>query len=193
MAKPVIVRKVLTLSALGAMLTLSACESVPLFSEPIILNCPDYFIVEDAASRTAFRPGPGRDIVDIEDKAKIGTVDLACISDVKKETNSGILELIVRPVFGVERGAADTDLKTTLPYFISITDPDKNILFRHGASFDVSFLGNKTRLVAVAPITRIEVPITPQRRERYYRIYVGIELTHDQLAYNRKLIADGLR
>lgn len=195
MAEPAAIRKFATAFGSLALFALAGCGGggLPFMDPPIVLNCPDYFIVEDAASRTAFRPGQGRDIVDIEDRSKIGAVDLACISNIKTETNSGIMELIVRPVFAVERGAADADLKTSLPFFIVITDPNKNILFRHALSFDVSFAGNKTRLIATAPEVRMELPITKEWRDRYYKIYVGMELTADQLAYNRKVISEGLR
>ncbi len=179
--------------SLTSLLLIGACGKFSILDTPIVLKCPEYFIIEEAAGRIQFRDGPGRDIVDIEDKAQIGNIDLGCISNVKTNTNAGSMDLEIAPIFGVERGAADRDQKATLPYFISITDQNRNILYREAFKFNVSFAGNKTRLIAKAPLVKIEIPITSERRSSFYRIYVGMELTKDQLAHNRKLIEDALR
>ena len=55
---------------------------------------------------------------------------------------------------------------------------------------DVSFKNNRTRLIALAPSTTVELPITPDIRNRYYQIYTGFELTEQQAAFNRKRIRD---
>ncbi len=172
---------------------LSACETPDLFSDPVVLQCPNYFILEDAASITMYRPGDGRDLTDVTARAEMGSVELACLSRIDNETNSGTLEVDVAPIMAVEMGPANESLAATLPYFVVVTNPDKDILYREELSLDVSFQGNRTRLVARGAPTTLEIPITPEIRERYYLIYSGFVLTRDQVEYNRRAIQERLR
>jgi len=177
-------------------LALGACESVEEinpFTPDITLQCPEYFILEDAASLTQFRDGPGRDITDVVARAQIGEMQLACLSDIDGETNTGKMVIDVSPVIAAEMGPANTAQSATLPYFVVVTDPKKKILYREPLKLPVSFAGNKTQIVLLAPPTSIELPITPDIRNDYYRIYGGFELTKEQVQYNRKAIQDRLQ
>lgn len=176
-------------------IALVGCETsdLPFVDKPIILPCPDYFILEDAAQITQFRDGPGRDITDILVNARMGDIRLGCLSEIENETNSGVIELDVSPVVLTEMGASNTDSKAVIPYFVIITDPDKEILYREELSLNISFEGNRTRLVVTAAPTTLELPITPEIRSKYYRVYSGFVLTPEQLEFNRKRIQDKLQ
>ncbi len=188
------VRRLIAVSALLlAMVTLSACARLPFTAEPIILKCPNYFILEEAATLVSFRDGPGRDLTDVLVRAQIGEMRLGCLSDIDNETNSGKMVVEVSPIIAAEMGPANDTGTSTLPYFVVVTDSDKKILYREALSIDVSFEGNKTRVVALAPPTSIDLPITPDIRSRYYRIYSGFELTKEQVEFNRKTIRDRLQ
>ncbi|MDP4796255.1 MAG: hypothetical protein NWR87_05020 [Rhodospirillales bacterium] len=177
---------------LGA-LTLSGCSSVPFLKKSVVLNCPNYYILEDAATLTQFRDGPGRDITDILAKAKIGEMQLGCTSDIDSDTNSGKMTIEISPIIAAEMGSANTTEKATLPYFVVVTDPSKNILYREELKVDVSFKGNRTQVILLAPPTSVDIPITPKIKNDYYKIYSGFVLTQDQVDYNRKAIQDRLR
>ena len=181
-------------AALTALIGLTGCgaDSIPFYSEPIVLSCPDYAILEDASTLTAFQEGAGRDITDITVRGQITQVQLECLSDIDNDTNSGQMDITIIPIIAAEMGAANTSEAATLPYFIAVVGPDKEILYREGLSMDVSFKNNRTRLVARAPATTIELPITPNIRNQYYLVYVGFELTEQQAAFNRKQIRDRL-
>lgn len=176
-------------------LALVGCETsdLPFVDKPIILPCPNFFVLEDAAYITKFRDGPGRDITDILVSARMGEIRLGCLSKIENETNSGIFELDVSPVVLAEMGASNTDSLAKLPYFVVITDPDKNILYREELTLNVSFEGNRTRLVITAAPTTLELPITPEIRSKYYLVYAGFVLTPEELEFNRKRIKDKLR
>ena len=174
-------------------LGLSACETPDLFSDPVVLQCPDYFILEDAASITVYRPGDGRDLTDVTARAEMGRVELACLSLIDNKTDSGTLEVDVVPVVAVEMGPANESQTASLPYFVVVTNPDKEILYREELSVNVSFAGNRSRLIARGKPTTLEIPITPEIRERYYLIYSGFVLTRDQVDYNRRAIQNRLR
>ncbi len=122
-------------------LALVGCETsdLPFVDKPIILGCPNFFVLEDAATLTQFRDGPGRDITDILVNAEMGEIRLGCLSKVDNDTNSGTLELDLSPIILAEMGAANVDSNAILPYFVIITDPDKNILYREELDMNISF------------------------------------------------------
>lgn len=178
-----------------AALLLSACEntSLPFLEKPLVLQCPDYYVLEDAATITQFRDGPGRDIIDVVARGQIGEIQLGCVTDVDRETDSGKMLIDITPIIAAEMGPANSTQSTVLPYFVVVTDPKKNILYREPLKVDVSFQGNKTQVILLPQTTTVEIPITPEIRNHYYRIYAGFELTEEQAAYNRKAIQDRLR
>lgn len=194
-AKATSARTIFAAAALSAAFGLSACgtDSLPFMSKEITLPCPDYFILEDAASLTRFQDGPGRDITDVLVRAQMGEIRLGCLSDIDGKTDTGKLVVDVSPIIAAEMGPANTTNSSTLPYFVVVTDPDKKILYREPLTLDVSFKGNKTQVILFAPPTSVELPITPEIRNNYYRIYGGFELTKEQVEYNRKAIKDRLQ
>ena len=184
-----------TLGLLIGAVALAGCQTsdLPFVDEPIILPCPEYFVLEDAANITQFRDGPGRDITDIQVTARMGEIRLGCLTEVDNDTNSGIMELDVSPIALAEMGASNAEASANLPYFVIITDPEKNILYREELTLPISFEGNRTRLVITAAPTTLELPITPEIRSKYYRVYSGFVLTPEELEFNRKRIRDRLQ
>lgn len=178
-----------------AAFVVTACETsdLPFVDAPIILPCPPYFVLEDAANLVQFQDGPGRDITDIVVSARMGELRLGCLSEIDNDTNAGQMELDVSPVILTEMGASNTTSKAELPYFVVITDPEKNIIYREELTLPVSFEGNRTRLVVTAAPTTLELPITPDIRSKYYRVYSGFVLTPEQVEFNRKRIRDALQ
>ena len=166
---------------------------MPFSGKPIVQPCPPYFILEDAATLTKFKDGPGRDLTDIEYRAQMKTVELACLSNIDRETKSGSMDIDVVPVVGAELGAAYSGETAMLPYFVVVTNAEKKILYRDELQFEISFKGNRSRLIARPAVTTIEVLITPEVSSKYYQIYSGFALTEDQAAFNRKVIQDRLR
>lgn len=178
---------------MAATALLAGCSNVPFAGKPIVQPCPTYFILEDAAALTKFKDGPGRDLTDIEYRAEMKTVELTCLSNIDRETKSGTMDVDVVPVVGAELGAAYSGETATLPYFVVVTNAEKKILYRDELRFEISFKGNRTRLIARPATTTIEIPITPEVNSKYYQIYSGFALSEDQAAFNRKAIQDRLR
>lgn len=174
-------------------LILAGCGTIDRFQNPIVQPCPEYFILEDASTLTKFRDGPGRDLIDIEYRAKMQTIRLECTSSIDHDTKIGEMEIDVIPVIGAELGAAFQGTETVVPMFIVVTDPSKKIIYREETKMALSFEGNRTRLIAMAPATTIVAPITPEFSSKYYRIYGGFALTKEEAEYNRLQIQKGLR
>ena len=72
-----------------------------------------------------------------------------------------------------------------LPYFVSVTDAEKNVLNK--AAFEVAVDFPKTRsrqLVTDAPV-KLEIPIAKGQTGAEYGIFIGYQLTREELQYNR--------
>ena len=155
-------------------------------SDPIVLRCPDYLVIADAANLVRFRDGPGRDLIDVDFVTEIIRVQLACTSNIDKRTRVGTLDVDVTVTFRAERGPANRSREGRFQYFISIDDKNRNIFDLKKFGIKVAFPGNKTRLLLrSAPVT-IVIPITPKRASRSFRIFAGLQLSRDELEFNRR-------
>ncbi len=176
---------------LGALLLgLGACSAYEYVSDkisyPIILKCPNYWVVSDAASVVKFRDGPGRDLTDVNYEGKIIGVRLGCVSNVDKKTLTGTMDVDVTVWFNAARGPANRDRKARFDYFIRVLDPNKNILKGEDLSVVINFPGNKTRLKFRSSPLTFELPITSKWPRSYYRIFAGFKLTREELDFNRR-------
>ena len=177
---------VLTLLAAG----LGACSAYQYvtdkLSEPIVLSCPDYLVIADAANLVRFRDGPGRDLIDVDFETEIIRVQLACTSNIDRKTRVGTLDVEVFVSFRAQRGPANRSRKGRFDYFISVVGRDNRILYREAFAINVGFPGNKTRLLLRSEPVTLEIPITPKRASRSFRIFAGLELSRDELEFNRR-------
>lgn len=183
----------LNLTALTFALLVSGCESVsdltstlnPM-SKSIVLECPVEKILPDANKLTAFKQGGGKDLVDIDHEVALQEVFLTCYTDADEETRIGKMKVEVVNSFQVKRGPANIQKTASIPYFIAVTDQSRNILYREKFVLLVPFSGNQTQVLSKNnPVTLI-LPLTPELTGTSYRIYSGIELTEEQLLYNRQ-------
>ncbi len=154
-------------------------------SAPIILPCPDYKVVADAAKLVRFQEGPGRDLIDINFESEIEGLRLACTTKIDEKTRTGTMDVEITVDFKTQRGPANRDRRGPFEYFISVIDSTRKILYREAFKVNVRFPGNKTRITLGAEPVTLEIPITPQRSSRTYQILTGFKLTRDELRHNR--------
>ena len=157
-----------------------------LWSKPLVYPCPDYRILKDASRLVAFKAGRGRDLVDIEVEGVIGDARLECLTFVDKETKKGHMEAQFAVAFGAKRGPANTTRKASMPYFVSVTDKKRNVLYRETFNLPVSFQGNQTEIRLYGETLKLELPLNPDIKSSDYIIYTGFALNHEQLEYNRQ-------
>ena len=165
-------------------------------SDPIVLRCPDYLVIADAANLVRFRDGPGRDLIDVDFEGKITGVDLSCLSEIDREPKSGTLEVDVTLRMVASRGPANRNRRAKFDYFFKVVDKRGNpiwFLDEDGEKLEgiiqsvtITFPGNKTRLLLRSESVTLEIPITPKRASRSYRIFAGLELSRDELEFNRR-------
>ena len=187
------------IAALAAAGLVGGCGSVEdtyadvaqLWSTPIVLPCPTSKIIGGLERRIHFREGPGRDLTDIMSESRIGDIRLACVTKIDKETREGVMEIDMLVVFGAKRGPANKSRHALLPYFITVTDQKRNVLYYEKFIVDIAFEGNQTTVQFVGEPIKLELPLSKKIGSGDYMVFTGFKLTKDQLEHNHRLKGRG--
>ncbi|GAB4374452.1 MAG: hypothetical protein Kow00114_37040 [Kiloniellaceae bacterium] len=160
------------IGALAGLALLSACAS-----EPETRPCPRAVVLKDAARQVKFN-GAGRDLTDVLYEAQIEAGRLVC------EYDENVLDVDLQVNVIASRGPANSDRLANVRYFVAVARTDETILARESFDIAIPFPGNRTRVAGLEEIGQV---ITLQGNEDGgdYRIYVGLELTREELDYNR--------
>lgn len=171
---------------------LCSCDSYQYISEtlskPIVLKCPQYLVPADAASLLKFRDSLSNDLVDVKYEVNISNVKLGCLSEIDRKTRNGSMEIDVNLSFSGELGPANPDRKIQFEYFISIVSPDQKVLDQKAIPIIINFPRNKTKINFSTEPVFVTLQIKTEKPVNYYRIFVGLKLTKDEVHYNRKRI-----
>ena len=173
--------------AFVAAVLIGALSSCGLFQEDTPPQpCPRVLTHQDATKLTRFREGPGRDLIDVEFEAEIIDARGGCIHDIDDETRTGTLdiELIIEVV--VARGPADTDREASFGYFVAIPQfyprPEGHEVF----PAKVAFPGNRTRLTLVDEPVYLTIPLQEGQVGQDFEIVIGLDVTPEELDFNRQ-------
>jgi hypothetical protein len=159
---------------LGAGL-LSSCS---LFNTAKQYPCPTVGMPRDTATLTRFREGPGRDLTDVVYEAGVADVQMAC-----NYTSQGV-DIDLAVVVAADRGPANTSRTVTVPYYIAIVDPQRNILAKQVFTANLAFQANVARARSREE-TQENIPLAKGKSAERYGIVIGMQLTPDEVEYNR--------
>lgn len=165
--------------ALVASLVLAACGATgsndPL---PQSSSCPAGLVLADAGEATIFREGPGRDLSDVVAQLRIADIAVDCRHD-----RQGV-RVDLQVAIAAERGPANRSGRHEAGYFVALVDPEGNVLRRD--TFRVAFVWPENRM-RVGVVEDLEPRLANVSRERApgYRLWVGLQLSEEQLARNR--------
>ena len=92
------------------------------------------------------------------------------------------------PVMVAIRGPANHDREAQFDYFVSVVDSERDVLNKQIFGVTVKFPGNLTRvsLTDNDPPVTVDIPLAAGRDATDYQIFVGFQLTPDELEYNRR-------
>lgn len=175
--------------AAGVGLSLAGCGSS---REPPI--CPSVSVINEAATLTRFAPGRGSDLLDVDFRAELADVRSACIyaREGKGEDKSASkLVVAAAPTIIAARGPANENRKADFQYFVSVIGPDRTILNKQLFPVNIVFPGNTTRMETVQddPPVSVDLPVDPDDGDggaERYDILLGLQLSEDELRYNRR-------
>lgn len=145
-------------------------------------KCPPIFILKDAGSLTRYTPGAGKDITDVLFQAKI--IDFRGVCDYTKDRT--MVEIDLDLAFDLVRGPANRDRKAAFQYFVAIPRFHPAPQGRNTFSIRATFAGQATRTRTNDRI-QVEIPLDPKISRDDYAIYLGFQLTRQELEENRRV------
>lgn len=143
-------------------------------------GCPSIGTLEDARTLTRFAPGAG--INPSATRLQVRIADAVPTSCTIRGAN-GVVEMQVR--FDLAQPDAASGERTGFGYFVAISDPDSRIIAREGFELGVTFPDDRTRASATDDVVTT-IPLPPGARLEDYRLLVGLQLTPEELEYNRR-------
>ena len=165
-------------SALALAGLVGACDILPDRTPPP--PCPRVRMLADTANLVDYR-GPGRDLTDVAFEAEIAGVDAVC------DYNKARTEVTVTTkisLVGTRGPATPGAAALEVPFYVAITDVSENIIAKETFGSKMDFQQSRRRVGVVEEITQT-IPLAG-RRPAEYEILVGLQLTADQLEFNRK-------
>lgn len=140
--------------------------------------CPQASLLPQAADLTRYRPGAtGHDLTDVALQARIYKVDGKCEPGPK----TSLLDATVTVTVEVTRGPGLQGRVVDIPYFVAVAHGDQ-ILDKHVYSHRVTFPPNLDRVWLVGDPVDMRIPITPQVSGAAYTVWVGFQLSPQDLA-----------
>jgi hypothetical protein len=161
--------------ALAALL-LAGCSQEPQFA-PL---CPQLALLAEGADMVRFA-GTGRDMTDRVLEARIVSVDGRCAPGRKGEVTAKInvlAELI--------RGPAAQSRTAQVPYFVAVTRGEQ-IMDRKQFMLNATFPANVDVQRVDGGELSMSFPVSAQQGASDFKIYVSLQLTEEELAYNRRM------
>jgi hypothetical protein len=141
--------------------------------------CPQISLLADGADLTRFN-GPGRDVVDRVLEARLTAVDGACRAG---RNNAVVTTLKVQAE--LRRGPAAQGRRLQIPYFVAVLDGER-ILDRQDFVLEANFPGNVDGMRVTGDELELRFPSTADRGAARYRVVVSLQLSQEELAFNRR-------
>jgi hypothetical protein len=140
--------------------------------------CPKVFLANEISTLTRFRPGGGRDLTDVAFQVDLTGYSGSCTYDKNK------LTVTLDVNFAVARGPAGGPT-ADFEYFVAI--PKMYPADAAKRQFDVAFrFPPGAGRGQFQDEVEIDVPLSNRTTGPSNEIYIGLQLTPDELDYNRK-------
>lgn len=142
-------------------------------------------ILDQAKALTLFRPGPGRDLTDVTFDLRITNLEGDCGYEFNDEA-SDVVDIAYLVMIEARRGPAAEGKSVTVPYFIAVTDPSRNVVAKQVFDVTLTFEDSAQR-ARFADEIRQNIPIAEGALGTEYETFVGFQYSRDQLEDTRRL------
>jgi hypothetical protein len=159
---------------LAAALALSGCGS----SVPKGFICPAAAALVDAGSLTVMSPGSSQPLYRV-DIAKVGT---AC--DYDADSNQIVARIAVN--FVASRPAGGGSAQYAVPYFVGLSQSGTTIVDKKLYSAQFAFAPGQLTTSFNDRIGSYVIVPAADKKSTDYEMLIGLQLTRDQLDYNRR-------
>ncbi|WP_337997132.1 hypothetical protein [Oleispirillum naphthae] len=148
--------------------------------------CPTIKIDRDTAKVTQFRGGS--DITDIVMETEILGYTGECKVDKKTNTVDMALSVIFQANLGPAAGPGDKDgeRRRSFAYFVALPDFFPHPAGKQTFSAEVPFPPNVNQVRYRDAEVTLHIPLGKSMSSGDARVYIGMQLTDEQLQYNRK-------
>jgi hypothetical protein len=141
--------------------------------------CPATAILDDAGELVRFAGTAPKGPVDVTFTARMKYISGVCDVDEKNV----VMEL--NTWMEATRGPSNESGQVKFAYFVAILGKDKTVLTRTKFPMIAKFQGRETKLDFADTVT-VTIPRKKGDVPKDYIVYIGYEMTPDELAYNRK-------
>lgn len=169
---------------LVAITVLSACANE---EEDPGVPCPAAKVMAQPSELTRYREGAGRDPIDVRFEARMMRVFGECSYD----ADGGEIDVDLEVTMHVLRGPALAGGEVSYRYFVAVAEwvsedaTEPAILSRESFPVEANIPAGR-RGLSYTDQLEITIPRPDDRDVRNYVIYIGFELTRDELKHNRE-------
>ena len=164
----------------AALLGLASCTETPKQSMP----CPVVKQVPDATYLTRFA-GESEDLTDTAFEARLAGVQPMCKYIVDDDTQKTKIESDILVKILASRGPKLTEDKVTFNYVIALTGRGGQKLTRQQFDVTIPLTADKPS-AQIVDNPMVTIPLKKGENGDFYQIYVFLEVTEKELAYNRR-------
>ena len=137
-------------------------------------------VVPEASQITKFLIGAEGDPNSITFQARFGKVELVCYYE------KGEVQVEIGVEFHTQRGPANRSLSSDFEYFVAMSGPEQEIFDKRRFLSGIEFAKWDKKLTVEEPLQQI-IPLQPGESGADFRIFIGFQLTPEELQYNRSL------
>lgn len=176
---------------MSASLFLLGCNAKETYDFPPA--CPKVTVLPSASDAYQFSNNED-DLAHLVTRASISGVEGNCIDDPKNEDNkqkrkrhkeiTDKIDTTMNVVIQVSRGPAAQDRHYKIPYFIT-TIRNGQITDKQQFVADVNFPDNIDQVTLKSDKILLKIPATLERVPDGYELFIGFQLSPEQLAFNR--------
>jgi hypothetical protein len=160
-------------------LFLASCSSSPSSSAP---TCPSAGIIAPASSLTTFKQGMHDDPAGELYTVGVTNVKTDCTLDADNGTTDSTLVLR----FNAKRTPSPDAASYRVPYFVAVV-LDGKVLAKRDIWASFGFARGAASTVFDDKVASTVINLENGKKPYDYEIVVGLQLTHDQLEYNKKM------
>jgi hypothetical protein len=172
------------LGALGAAsVLLAACANNDV--APQSRPCPQVRVVQDASYLTRFA-GASEELTDTSFEARVTRSKSLCYYEESRETGATTIRSEIQVEFAASRGPNNPDSAARFRYRIGITGPGGQLLPGDQLlDVEIPFSASKVQGIAQDEVF-VYTPLQQGENGDFYRIWISLEVTEKELAYNRR-------
>lgn len=141
--------------------------------------CPEAGILGGAERITQFKPGKGRDLIDVMFEADIRSIKTGCKILEGRIVAEVSFELVAT------RGSAAESRQGKFIYFVAVADTTGRVLAKETFDTVIEFAENRRR-AGTLELTEQSIPTTGGETAADFEILVGFQLSPEQLKFNRR-------